>query len=91
MNKKAILIVLDSVGIGALADSADYGDAGADTLGHIVSACHPQLPNMMNLGLGSIDEISFSGDRLAGFGRSQGVSVWKISPITTEQSVPSMR
>ena len=61
MNKKAILIVLDSVGIGALADAANYGDEGADTLGHIVHACHPQIPNMMRLGLGNIDGISFDG------------------------------
>ena len=61
MNKKAILIVLDSVGIGALKDAASYGDAGADTLGHIVAACHPQMPNMMKFGLGHIDGISFSG------------------------------
>ena len=62
MNKKAILIVLDSVGIGALADAAAYGDAGADTLGHIMASCRPQLPNMMKLGLGNIDDISFTGD-----------------------------
>ena len=61
MSKKAILIVLDSVGIGALADAADYGDAGADTLGHIIKACQPQIPNMMELGLGKIDGISFTG------------------------------
>ena len=61
MSKKAILIVLDSVGIGALDDAAAYGDAGADTLGHIMAACQPQLPNMMKLGLGHIDDISFSG------------------------------
>ena len=34
MNKKAIIIVLDSVGIGELPDAAAYGDKGADTLGH---------------------------------------------------------
>ena len=34
MNKKAIVIVLDSVGIGELPDAANYGDKGADTLGH---------------------------------------------------------
>ena len=62
MNKKVILIVLDSVGIGALADAAAYGDAGADTLGHIMASCRPQLPNMMKLGLGNIDDISFTGD-----------------------------
>ena len=33
MNKKAIIIVLDSVGIGELPDAANYGDKGADTLG----------------------------------------------------------
>jgi len=62
MNKKAILIVLDSVGIGELPDAASYGDAGSDTLGHIINTCHPQLPNMMKLGLGNIDAISFSTD-----------------------------
>ncbi len=61
MSKKAILIVLDSVGIGALPDAAAYGDAGADTLGHIIHACHPHIPNLMDLGLGHIDDISFSG------------------------------
>jgi len=61
MNKKAILIVLDSVGIGELPDAAAYGDKGADTLGHIINTCHPQLPNMMQMGLGNIDEISFGG------------------------------
>ena len=61
MNKKAILIVLDSVGIGELPDAANYGDKGADTLGHIINTCHPQIPNMMQMGLGNIDQISFGG------------------------------
>ena len=62
MSKKAILIVLDSVGIGALADAASYGDAGADTLGHIIKACQPEIPNLMALGLGHIDDVSFGSD-----------------------------
>ena len=62
MNKKAILIVLDSVGIGALPDAAAYGDAGADTLGHIINTSCPKIPNLMQLGLGNIDEIGFSTD-----------------------------
>ena len=36
---RAILCVLDSVGIGGAPDAADYGDAGADTLGHIATYC----------------------------------------------------
>ncbi len=36
---RAFLIVLDSVGCGGAPDAAEYGDAGADTLGHIAAAC----------------------------------------------------
>lgn len=53
-NGRAIVIVLDSVGAGALPDAASYGDAGADTLGHVL-AKHPdlKLPNLARLGLGN--------------------------------------
>ena len=37
--KRAIILVLDSLGVGASADAVNYGDAGADTFGHIVEAC----------------------------------------------------
>ncbi|TXN55132.1 phosphopentomutase, partial [Methylobacterium sp. WL18] len=36
---RALLIVLDSVGIGGAPDAAAYGDEGSDTLGHIAEAC----------------------------------------------------
>ncbi|SHE33106.1 phosphopentomutase [Modicisalibacter ilicicola DSM 19980] len=36
---RAVVLVLDSFGIGATPDAADFGDAGADTLGHIAAAC----------------------------------------------------
>ena len=61
MNKKAIVIVLDSVGIGELPDATNYGDKGADTLGHIINTCHPKLPHLMELGLANIDGASFPG------------------------------
>ncbi len=53
--KRAIIIVLDSVGIGELPDAADYGDAGSNTLVNIMKH-RPQtkLPNMAALGLGNI-------------------------------------
>ena len=99
-NKKAILIVLDSVGIGALADAAAYGDAGADTLGHIMAACHPQLPNMMKLGLGNIDEISFSSEVTAPegcYGKLKEVSAgndtttghWEIAGVQLKRPFPT--
>ena len=36
---RAILLVMDSVGIGGAADAARFGDEGADTLGHVAAAC----------------------------------------------------
>jgi phosphopentomutase len=36
---RAVVLVLDSLGIGALPDAANFGDAGANTLGHIAAAC----------------------------------------------------
>ncbi len=68
---RALLIVLDSVGIGGAADAADYGDAGADTFGHIADACAAgrgdrpglrqgplALPNLAALGLDLAAEAS---------------------------------
>ncbi|HEX5033981.1 MAG TPA: phosphopentomutase, partial [bacterium] len=51
-------IVLDSVGIGAMPDAADFGDAGAHTLKHVAEAMGGlKLPVMESLGLGRIDAI----------------------------------
>ena len=62
---RALVIVLDSVGIGGAEDAAAYGDEGADTVGHIAQACATgagdraglrhgplMLPNLAALGLG---------------------------------------
>ncbi|MEE1655642.1 phosphopentomutase [Microvirga sp. CF3062] len=68
---RALLIVLDSVGIGGAEDADVYGDVGADTLGHIAEACADgrgdqaglrqgllHLPHMTALGLGLACEAS---------------------------------
>src|SRR5882724_4627143 len=72
--KRAVLIVLDSVGIGGAEDAADFGDAGADTVGHIAAACAAgradreglrrgplRLPNLARLGLGHAAAASTGG------------------------------
>lgn len=53
--KTIILLVLDSVGIGALPDASAYGDESSNTLGHVLDA-NPTLtlPNLTRLGLGRI-------------------------------------
>jgi phosphopentomutase len=53
--RRVFLIVLDGVGIGALPDAAEYGDAGAHTLGHVYAQARPALPNLLALGLGNIE------------------------------------
>jgi phosphopentomutase len=54
-RRRAVVVVLDACGAGALPDAADYGDADADTLGHVAAAAGGlDLPVLGRLGLGSI-------------------------------------
>jgi phosphopentomutase len=79
--KRAIVIVLDSFGIGGAPDAARFGDEGSDTLGHIAAECAAgrgdraglrqgplHLPNLERLGLGLAAELA-TGARPAGFSR----------------------
>lgn len=61
---RAFLVVMDSVGAGGAPDAAEFGDAGANTLGHIIAACAAgqaergrsgliRLPHLDALGLGA--------------------------------------
>lgn len=52
---RAIIIVLDSLGVGQLPDSEKYGDTGADTLGHILDSYNLNIPNLRKLGFGNIE------------------------------------
>lgn len=56
--KRIFVIVMDSLGAGALADAGDYGDKGTDTLGHI-SECVEEfhIPNLQRLGLANFHPL----------------------------------
>lgn len=55
---RIFLVVLDSVGIGEAPDAKEYGDLGADTLGHISEKMSSfQMPHASELGLGNIREL----------------------------------
>ena len=57
-NRKVVLIITDSLGIGALPDADKYGDQNADTFGHIVRECGSlNMPNLLSLGWGNIDGV----------------------------------
>ena len=96
---RVIWIVLDSVGIGPLADAADYGDAGRDTLGHIARARPLKLPNLVWLGLANIKPLAHltpPAQPLGAYGkgatRSPGKDTttghWEMAGICLEQAFP---
>jgi phosphopentomutase len=93
--KKAIILIMDSFGIGATDDAEKFGDAGANTLGHIAEFCHKQrseplqLPNLARLGLYHAARES-SGDFpigcntdvevIAAYGHAEELSTGKDTP-----------
>ncbi len=81
---RAFLIVLDSVGCGGAPDAAAYGDAGADTLGHIAAACAAglaedgrsgplALPFLDSLGLRAAMALAHGRDAPGG---TRGGAIW---------------
>ena len=66
-NRRVILIVMDSVGIGEMPDADEYGDAGASTLGHIAERVPTlSLPNLCSLGLASIEGANINYGNING-------------------------
>ncbi len=83
---RAILLVLDSVGVGGAPDAAAFGDEGANTLLHICERMPLGLPNMAALGLGRAVELAagrnpFPATGMAGqWGIAEEVSRGKDTP-----------
>ena len=59
MNKRAFVIVIDSLGVGYDTESSQYGDKGANTLGHIFEATggKNKIPTLQKLGLCNIIDV----------------------------------
>jgi phosphopentomutase len=56
--KRIFTIVIDSLGVGALADAAAYGDEGTDTLGHISREMEEfKIPNLQKLGMANLHPL----------------------------------
>jgi phosphopentomutase len=59
VGRRAVVLVLDGVGVGAAVDADRFGDAGADTLGHVAAAVGGlRLPELERLGLGAIAPLT---------------------------------
>ena len=58
MYQRIFVIVLDSLGVGAMPDSKEYGDIGVDTFGHIGEKMGTmQIPNLQKLGMANLHSI----------------------------------
>ena len=56
--KRIFIIVIDSLGVGAMEDAEKYGDAGTDTLGHISQSVEEfRIPNLQKLGMANLHSI----------------------------------
>jgi phosphopentomutase len=98
---RVVLIVLDSVGIGALPDAALYNDEGANTLGHIAEQYAAlELPNLTQLGLGNIDpsnQLAKIKQAKAAYGKAMEQSAgkdtttghWEICGLILDKPFPT--
>jgi phosphopentomutase len=97
--RRVIWIVLDSVGIGAMPDAADYGDQASDTLGNIARLRGLKLPNLARLGLGNIKPVtgippaarpegSFGRCALASPGKDTTTGHWEMVGIHLTHPFP---
>ena len=96
---RVIVIVLDSVGIGALPDAAAYGDEGSNTLGNIAKQVPLQVPVLRSLGLDRVVSLGGAppGRPRGAYGRMAEVSAgkdsvtghWEIAGVVLERPFPT--
>lgn len=96
---RAIVVVLDSVGVGELPDAAEYGDQGSNTLGNIARRVPLQIPTLRSLGLSRVVEVP-GGEQVvapaAAFGRMAERSPgkdsvtghWELMGLAVEHAFP---
>jgi phosphopentomutase len=99
--KRAAIIILDGVGIGAAPDAHSYGDAGSDTLGNLARVCGGlNLPRLERFGLGNIKDLAGvqrRGDaagawgtmRPASAGKDSTAGHWEIAGLHLDRPFPT--
>src|SRR5262250_630834 len=97
--RRVIWVVLDSVGIGALPDASDYGDAGRNTLGHIAESRPLAIPNLVQLGLANTEPLAhlapvsspsgcFGKCATRSPGKDTTTGHWEMAGIRLERAFP---
>jgi phosphopentomutase len=98
--ERAIILVADGVGCGGAPDAAEYGDAGADTLGNLSRAVGPlALPQLEALGLGHTTAIAgvapgaargaYGTMTEASAGKDTITGHWEMAGLVTAQALPT--
>jgi phosphopentomutase len=97
---RILIIVLDGAGIGAMPDAPEWGDAGSDTLGHILESRAVRLPNLQRYGLGNVrplenvpplsrPEGSYGRCALKSNGKDTTTGHWEMAGIILQQAFPT--
>ncbi len=101
MVNRVILMVLDGVGVGALPDAAEYGDAESNTLAHVADAVGGLgLPSLEALGLGNISRVAglremeqpdgcFGKMAQVSRGKDSTAGHWEIAGVVVDQPFPT--
>ncbi|MBI5469220.1 MAG: phosphopentomutase [Deltaproteobacteria bacterium] len=99
--KRAVIIVIDSLGVGELPDASEYNDAGSDTLDNLVRAAGGiDIPNLRSFGIGNIEGVDSIGAHpspIASFGRMSEASKgkdtatghWEMAGIILDKPFPT--
>lgn len=98
--KRVFLIVLDSLGIGEAPDAELFNDIGANTLKRISKSEKFNIPNLIKLGLGSIDgidyleknqhpSVAFARLRELSMGKDTTVGHWEIAGVISPKALPT--
>jgi len=94
--RRAIVVVCDGLGVGAAPDAEMFGDAGSDTLGHVLASRRVRMPNLEALGLGNLPP-SYQGARRArpegawgkmaekSAGKDTATGHWEMAGLVTER------
>jgi len=101
VSRRAVVVVLDGVGIGAAHDSDRYGDAGSDTLGNTLRAVGgASLPNLEAFGLGccaslagvaavTAPQAAWGTCQPAGAGKDSTTGHWEMCGLTLAEPFPT--
>jgi phosphopentomutase len=98
--ERFILVVLDGVGIGEMPDAAHWGDAGSDTLGHVLALESPLIPHLAAFGLGAIRHFPalpagsppkgcFGKAAIRSNGKDTTVGHWEMAGILSLEPFPT--